>query len=119
MVYVPISVWGSALIQFSVSGMAFHHEFIIVDNITAEAILGLDFLEVSKCVLDLSKEQLSVRNNMVSLQPSPANVAVNCKDTISVLASSEMEIMAHIDSVEEHDTWLLEGECALFYLIEV
>ena len=61
---IPISVQGSALIQFSVSGMVFEHEFIIADHITAEAILGLDFLEANKCVLDLSKEQLSIRNKV-------------------------------------------------------
>ena len=54
---------------------------------------------------------------MISLQPFPVNVVVNhvnitVKDTISVPASSEMEIMVHIDSAEEHSTWLLEGvEC--------
>ena len=114
---ILISVRGSALIQFSVSGMVFEHEFIIADHITAEAILGLDFLEANKCVLDFSKEQLSIWNKVVSLQPHPANAVVNCvsitvKDTISVPASSEMEIMAHIDSAEERGTWLLEGvEC--------
>ena len=35
---IPISVRGSALIQFSISGMKFYHEFIIADHITAEAI---------------------------------------------------------------------------------
>ena len=111
---IPISVRGSALIQFLIGGMEFEHEFIISDHITAEAILGLDFLESNKCVFDLSKEKLSIRNKVVSLQPSPAYVVVNhvnitVKDTINVLASSEMEIMAHIDSAEEHGTWLLES----------
>ena len=84
---IPISVRGSTLIQFLIGGMEFEHEFIIADHITAEAILGLDFLESNKCVLDLSKEKLSIQNEVVSLQPSPANVVVNhvnitVKDTI-------------------------------------
>ena len=60
---IPISVQGSAIIQFSISGMAFEHEFTIADHITAEAIylLGLDFLEANKCVLDLSKENFLYR----------------------------------------------------------
>lgn len=41
---IPIRVRGSAWIQFSIGGMEFDHEFIIADHITAEAILGLDFL---------------------------------------------------------------------------
>ena len=114
---IPISVRGSALIQLSIGGMEFEHKFIIADHITTEAILGLDFLEANKCVLDLSKETLSIQNKVVTLQPSPVNIVVNhvnitVKDTISVLASSEKEIVAHIDSTEEHGTWLLEGvEC--------
>ena len=52
---ILINVQGSALIQFLISGMEFEHEFIIADHITAEVILGLDFLEANKCVLDLSK----------------------------------------------------------------
>ena len=114
---LPISVQGYALIQFSISGMAFELEFIIAYHITAEAILDLDFLEVNKRILDVSKEKLSIWNKVISLQPSPANVVVNyvsitVKDTISVPASSKMEIMAHIDSAEEHGTWLLKGvEC--------
>ena len=49
--------------------MEFEHEFIIADHSTAKVILGLDYLEANKFVLDLSKEKLSIRNKVVSLQP--------------------------------------------------
>lgn len=41
------------------------HKFIIADQITADAIFGIDFLEANMCILNLAKEELSVnqKNN--------------------------------------------------------
>ena len=57
---IPIRIQGTTLIQFSIGNMEFKHEFVIADHITAEAILGLDFLEANKCVLDLSKQEMTI-----------------------------------------------------------
>ena len=43
--------------QFMVSSSNMH-EFVIADQITSEAILGLYFLEANKCVLDLANEKI-------------------------------------------------------------
>ena len=48
--------------------MKFKHEFVIADHITAETILGLDFLEANKCVLDLSKQEMTIRNKVLDHQ---------------------------------------------------
>ena len=42
---IPISIRGSAVIQFSINGIKFQHayKFVIADHITTGAILGLDF----------------------------------------------------------------------------
>ena len=33
--------------------LTFKQQFVIADGITAEAILGMDFLEANKCVFDI------------------------------------------------------------------
>ena len=54
---MPIRVRGSTLIQFSIGSMEFNHKFVVADHTTAEVILGLDYLEANKCVLDLSNKK--------------------------------------------------------------
>ena len=112
---MPIRVRGSTLIQFSIGGMEFNHEFVVTDHITAEAILCLDFLEANKCVLDLSKQEMTIRNEVLELEPSPANAivqqqcaTVTVMNTIVVPPSSEMEVMAHVNT-QGNGTWLLES----------
>ena len=102
---MPIRVRGSILIQFSIGSMEFNHEFVVADHITAEAIFGLDFLEANKCVLDLSKQEMTIRNEVLELKPSPANAivqqqcaTVTVMNTIVVPPSSEMEVMAHVNT---------------------
>ena len=112
---IPIRIRGSTLIQFSIGSMEFKHEFVIADHITAEAILGLDFLEANKCVLD---QEMTIRNKVLELQPSPANAIVQQQcakvtviNTIVVPPSSKMEVMAHVNT-QGNGTWLLESiEC--------
>ena len=36
-------------------GLVFNQKFVIADEITAEAILAMDFLEANRCVLDLCR----------------------------------------------------------------
>ena len=57
---IPIKVQGSATISFTIAGVKFQYKFIIADRITADAILGVDFLEANKCILNLAKGELSV-----------------------------------------------------------
>ena len=100
--------------------MEFNHEFVVADHITAEAILGLDFLEANKCVLDLSKQEMTIKNEVLELKPSPANAivqqqcaTVTVMNTIVVPPSSEMEFMAHMNT-QGNGTWLLESiKCSI------
>ena len=112
---IPIRIRGSTLIQFSTGSMEFKHEFVIADHITAEAILGLDFLEANKCMLDLSKQEMTNQNKVLELQPSPANAivqqqcaTVTVMNTIVEQPNSEMEVIAHVNT-QGNGTWLLES----------
>ena len=52
---IPSKVQGSATICFTIAGVKFQHKFIIADRITADGILGVDFLEANKCILNLDE----------------------------------------------------------------
>ena len=108
---IPIKVQGSAMVQLT--GAKFQHKFIKADQITADAILGIDFLEANKCILNLAKGELSVNHKTVTLSSDSTVAMVGCAkvtpmDTVTVPASSEMEIRVHIHSTIK-GLWLVEG----------
>jgi len=52
---IPIKVHGSATISLSIAGQKFNHDFVIANQITTDAIIGLDFLEAHKCILNMAE----------------------------------------------------------------
>jgi len=52
---IPLQLRGSASVKISIGNSTISHNFVIADKITTKAILGMDFLEGNKCVLDLYK----------------------------------------------------------------
>ena len=110
---IPIKVQGSATICFTVAGVKFQHKFITADRITAHAILGVDFLEANKCILNLAKGELSVNQKTVALSGYPTIATVGCAKitlmhTVVVPTSNEMEIRAHFHS-NIRGIWFVEG----------
>ena len=59
---IPLKVRGASTFPLTIAGLEFQHSLIIADNITADAILRLDFLDSHKCVLDLGQRKLCVNN---------------------------------------------------------
>ena len=55
----PLHVLGSAVLYIVLSGKQFSQTMIIVRSLTAEAILGLNFLQDNRAVIDLDKQQLT------------------------------------------------------------
>ena len=113
---IPIKVQGSATINLSIAGKTFNHDFIIANQITTDAILGLDFLESHNCILNMAEGMLSINGHAVVLNPhkSPTLTAAGCVKvtvvkTITIPASSEMEIAAHVNSTVK-SVWLVEGD---------
>lgn len=50
----PLKVYGTQEVQFSVQGMLFDHTIVVAD-LNVDGILGLDFLRLNKCAVDLEK----------------------------------------------------------------
>ena len=110
---IPIKVQGFATVQLTIAGAKFRHKFIIADQIIADAILGIDFLEANKCILNLAKGELVVNDKAITLSPQGPADTVGCAkvtlmDTVIIPASSEMEVRARICSTTK-GLWLVEG----------
>ena len=72
----PIKINGSAIIPFTMAGLSFQQEFVITEQITADAILGVNFLESNKCVLNLAnKEMLVGHHGVLPLATNPCHTS--------------------------------------------
>ena len=109
-----IQVRGSVRIPVTISNRTFEQTFVIADKITAEGILGMDFLEDNKCVFDVAKRQITFKQleTLSLVPPAPpltvtiSNVAL--EKTITIPASCEIEVMAWLSS--GGGPWLVEGK---------
>ena len=75
---VPSKVEGMVSAPITIGEVTLQHDFIVAEQITAEAILGLDFLEANKCILDLAGGKMQITDKTVSLIPQPLNKKVRC-----------------------------------------
>ena len=110
----PINIRGSATVAVIIANKRYYQKFIIADNITAEGILGMDFMEANKCVLDVAKRQLILEQlEPLSLVPlkTPESSTVSyatISRTIMIPAASEVEVMANLPV--KGGPWLIEGK---------
>ena len=108
-----IRVRGSVVVPITVEGRSFQQQFIIADHITAEGILGVDFMERNRCVVDLAKRQITPENCMaIPRACDSTHMMVNdvtIKKTVTIPAESELELMVRLPSKSGSGTWLMEG----------
>ena len=110
-----LRVYGTACVQWKVDGIVFSHSVVVVvDPLTTEAILGLDFL--IGCMVDLvshklitSDGQVIVLNSQESNRKTPV-LFVRVTANVRLPAYSEIEILADVsDFVHENQMYILEG----------
>ena len=112
----PLTVQGSATLPLLIGENKFDIPVIIVDNLTEDGIIGLDFLRSNHCTIDFKSQLLHFPNNEVSLslhvKPSVASTAVInavLEETTTVPPKSEVEVRVSALSLEtKSGTWLLE-----------
>ena len=106
---IPLKVHGASTFPLTIAGLEFQHRLIIADNITADAILRLDFLDSHKCVLDLGQRKLCVNNKTcIPLVPrlSPKDSLLGkvvLQDTTVIPPASELEVMGRIECSEKQE----------------
>ena len=67
---ILIKVQETVSVKIFLEGLVFNQKFVIAVEITAEAIVGMDFLEANRCVLDLCRGELVAKHvGMIPLWP--------------------------------------------------
>ena len=123
----PLHVQGIVLVHLTLSkNVVFENKFLVVEGMTVEAILGLDFLETFKCMIDSGDKKISFPNEKLVLplldvnQKVSKTVGLFLQRKLTIPAESEVEVMVDISSGGVGDTpvvgtWLVErgqtGRC--------
>ena len=123
----PLHVQGIVLVHLTLSkNVVFENKFLVVEGMTVEAILGLDFLETFKCMIDSGDRKISFPNEKLVLplldvnQKVSKTVGLFLQRKLTIPAESEVEVMVDIASGGVGDnpvvgTWLVErgqtGRC--------
>ena len=55
----PLQVCGTAQVELKLGEETFQSRVVVVDGLTADVILGLDFLEAHSCTVDIVKKNLA------------------------------------------------------------
>lgn len=115
----PIQVCGIVQVQLSLKGKPFQLQVVVVEGLTTDVILGLDFLEGNRCTIDLGRRALQYGDTDPSApmeRPSIISTAtvrtvgVTLAKTLKVPAYSEMEVMANLEQPNTPGQWVLEGK---------
>jgi len=95
----PIKVRGSARLPVSFAEVEFQQVFIIADGITAEGILGMDFMEENKCVVDIADKQISFKDGKsFSLAPSVSTPSDNNVHHVTLSMSFTVPAACELDT---------------------
>jgi len=111
----PLIIHGCACATLGLGGKEFQTEFVVVSPLTSEAILGIDFLQVQRAIIDLGCGMLHLQesgcdislNVPASVQSCPIDQQVRSSSTVEVPPYSAMEISANCDT-EVEGVWLVE-----------
>ena len=115
-----LSICGCGNIQVLFKGTPFMVTCIVTDDITIEAILGLDFLEANSCVIDCGQKVLTFPSQKLSIpflsktttEQGVATVGLVLKEKTVVPAGSEMEVMVKIAGPVTNGTWFVGHKSA-------
>ena len=98
----PLTVFGCSPIWIRLNGEVFQWTMLIVDHLTTEGILGLDFLEANSCAVNMANRCIHFPDRKLSFPlyaiSSTANqsvlpIRVVLPETIQIPAMSQLEII--------------------------
>eukprot|EP00731_Ephydatia_muelleri_P038438 Em0760g4a len=116
----PVSVCGVTTLHLDIAGTTFVSDFVVVDALGVDCIIGLDFLRKFEGVIDLPKNILQFRNVTVPLEKVPGKVSdhtdrrselqrVALVETLAIPPFSEIQTTATVSSTDGTGVWLVEG----------
>ena len=110
----PLTVHGHATVPVCLGTHTFCMSFTVAEDLTTEAILGLDFLKSHHCTIDMgSRSVMFTDGNRLPLSSNPTGAStspltVSLVDTLHISAASELEVMAHVTGTIPPQPCLLE-----------
>ena len=94
---------------------------VVVDTLTAEGILGMDFLRHHQCNINIPDNSLTLSQLGITVPlqtPTTKAYSVSLIDTIHIPPRCEMETMATSEAIaNQHRLWLLEGQSSIKSLV--
>ena len=112
----PLQIHGTAQLQVNLSKEKFNAQILVADSLTTDVILGLDFLNQYKCVIDTGKQLIHFADREVtmSLNFPPggqqiAHVSVILDSNLNIPPCSELETIAKVPESANSSTWILES----------
>eukprot|EP00731_Ephydatia_muelleri_P038117 Em0659g1a len=116
----PVSVCAVTTLHLDIAGTTFVSDFVVVDALGVDCIIGLDFLRKFEGVIDLPKNILQFRNVTVPLEKVPGKVSdhtdrrselqrVALVETLAIPPFSEIQTTATVSSTDGTGVWLVEG----------
>jgi hypothetical protein len=114
----PLSVRGTTDVEMTLEDKNFYVQVLVVDSLTVDGILGIDFLRDYQCIINIPKSRLEFTRWKISIplddRDHPARPAVHLVSTLHMPPQSEMEILAEVKMTDAtsatNETWLLESE---------
>ena len=71
-----LETWGTATTEIAFVGETFQFPVLVGSSLTADAILGMDFLDANKCTLEMANKVLRFPNRGSVYQPARPNIAI-------------------------------------------
>ena len=113
----PLEVWETTFVDIEIAGEHFHTQIVVASALTAEAILGGDFLGENQCSLEMGQRLLRFGNRGITItmddrssKPVIVQAQVTLCETVRIPAFSEREVPARIDKPLRDGVWVLEGD---------
>ena len=111
----PLEVCGQTKISLTLMKRCFQVEVLIVDSLTTEAILGVNFLEQNNILINLGSKQLLFKgdNSSISMQgfndsESKGYPSIRVVETVRIPPHSELMIIAEMVNSMDRVSYLAE-----------
>ena len=112
---VALTVLEVTNVTVVLSGEEFQTEVIVADTLSSGAIIGRDFLQRNKCVIDLEQNALKFKQHGITLllntesgSQQIARIAVTLDHSLDIPSSSELETMVKVPAAARGKTWIVE-----------
>ena len=111
----PLSVLGATSLNITLAGTVVSGDFLVAKALSAEAIMGLDFLESQGCVINTGQSVIHLKGRAIPLSRESkahmSNVNIRAKERLQIPAYSGIETLAQISLNGEVDPavgWIVE-----------